>query len=330
MLSRALSLATVTLLIGCLSAVSAQAQNLEAGKSPSQIFANTCATCHKSPRGLLKTVPAGSLPGFLRQHYTTSSDMAGVLASYLMSNGASDPRYQAKDQPKGAKGNRESRQEANQSPEQPSERPSRRQHQSAAPQEGANSDADRSNPEGRPAHRGRRMARPSEAPEGAKPEDGQAPQAAGEAKPSRQKHGRRGKPVEEPKSEGTSKGEATSEEPKAQEPKAQEPKAQTAIKHEDKGEAEKPAKPASQPDTAKVDAPKNDVGGNAGSEPAASSRPDPVPQVTPAPASPEPAAAAAPAPAPAAPPVTAAAPPPPPPPPPTTAGSGPPEAPTSK
>src|SRR5437868_4485466 len=136
MLSRALSLATVTLLIGCFAAIPAQAQNLEAGKSPSQIFANTCTACHKSPRGLLKTVPAGSLPGFLRQHYTTSSDMAGVLASYLISNGANDPRYQAKDQPKGAKG-RDGRQEANQSPEQPAERPSRRQHQGAAPQEGA-------------------------------------------------------------------------------------------------------------------------------------------------------------------------------------------------
>src|ERR1051325_9659636 len=133
MLSRALRLATVALLVGCLSAVSAQAQNLEAGKSPSQIFASTCAACHKSPRGLLKSVPAGSLPGFLREYYTTSSDMAGVLASYLISNGANDPRYQAKDQPRGAKG-REGGQEANQSPE-PSERPARRQHQGAAPQE---------------------------------------------------------------------------------------------------------------------------------------------------------------------------------------------------
>ncbi|WP_420971143.1 hypothetical protein [Bradyrhizobium sp. B120] len=301
MLSRALSLATVTLLIGCLSAVSAQAQNLEAGKSPSQIFANTCTACHKSPRGLLKTVPAGSLPGFLRQHYTTSSDMAGVLASYLISNGANDPRYQAKDQPKGAKGR-----EANQSPEQPAERPSRRQHQGAAPQEGAKEaakpDADGLNPEARPAHRGRRMARPSETPDGAKPDDGQTPQAAGEGKPARQKHGRRGKPVEEPKSDEAPKGEAAGDEPKSQ----------TAIKREDKGEAEKPAKPAGQPDTAAV-------------------RSDPVPEVTPAapvaPPAPEPAAAPSPAPAPAAPPVTAAAPPPPPP---TTPGSGPPEAPTSK
>src|SRR6266436_2911932 len=102
MLSRALSLATVMLLIGCLATWASHAQltNLEAGKSPSQIFAGTCTACHKSPRGLLKTVPASSLPGFLRQHYTTSSDMASVLASFLVSNGATDTRYQSKDQPK--------------------------------------------------------------------------------------------------------------------------------------------------------------------------------------------------------------------------------------
>jgi len=95
MLGRALSLATVTLLIGCFAAdpARAQAQNLEAGKSPSQIFAGTCTACHKSPRGLLKTVPAGSLQGFLKQHYTTSPDMASLLASFLVSNGATDSRY---------------------------------------------------------------------------------------------------------------------------------------------------------------------------------------------------------------------------------------------
>src|ERR1700716_686936 len=95
MLSRALSLATVTLLIGCFTAerAQAQAQNLEAGKSPSQIFAGTCSACHKSPRGLLKTVPAGSLASFLRQHYTTSPDMASLLSAFLISNGATDTRY---------------------------------------------------------------------------------------------------------------------------------------------------------------------------------------------------------------------------------------------
>src|ERR1700704_751760 len=97
MLSRALSLATVTLLIGCLTAVGVRAvENLEAGKSPSQIFAGTCSACHKSPRGLLRGVSASSLSGFLRQHYTTSGDMASVLASFLISNGAADTRFQAK------------------------------------------------------------------------------------------------------------------------------------------------------------------------------------------------------------------------------------------
>lgn len=98
MLSRALRLATVTLLIGCLTAVAVHAvENLEAGKSPAQIFAGTCHACHKSPRGLLRSVPASSLSGFLRQHYTTSSDMASVLSSYLVSNGAADTRFQSKD-----------------------------------------------------------------------------------------------------------------------------------------------------------------------------------------------------------------------------------------
>src|SRR5271154_5058613 len=103
MLSRALSLATVMLLIGCCAADRVQAQeNLEAGKSPSQIFAGACTACHKAPRGLLKTVPPGSLPSFLRQHYTTSPNMAGVLATYLISNGATDTRSGGAE-PKGAK-----------------------------------------------------------------------------------------------------------------------------------------------------------------------------------------------------------------------------------
>src|ERR1700674_2310070 len=102
MLSRALSLAAVTLLIGGLAAIPVQAQNLEAGKSPSQIFAGTCSACHKSPRGLLKAVPAGSLPGYLRQHYTTSSEMASLLSAFLVSNGATDTRYVGA-QPKPAK-----------------------------------------------------------------------------------------------------------------------------------------------------------------------------------------------------------------------------------
>jgi hypothetical protein len=346
MSSRALSLATVMLLIGCLTAGSAHAQNLEAGKSPSQIFAGVCTACHKSPRGLLKTVPASSLPGFLRQHYTTSSDMASVLSSYLVSNGANDPRYQAKDQPKGAKGGKEAGQEPKQSEQ--SERPGRRQHPGAASQEVAKPDADGLTPqgEGHPGRKGKRMARPSEPPEGAQPADGQTPEGAGEGKPSRHKLGRRGKPVEE-KPDDAAKGETLKDDSKA------------TAKGEDKGEAEKPASaksssdksapdkspsdksPSDKSESAKVDAPKEGVGG----EPAPL-RPDPVPPVTPAPpaatpapaassspapaaspaATPQPAAAASPVPAPAPPPVTAAAPPPSPP----ATPAGPPEPPISR
>src|SRR3954467_2001594 len=108
MLSRALSLATVTLLAGCLTAGALLAvENLEAGKSPAQIFAGTCNACHKSPRGLLRSVPASSLSSFLRQHYTTSSDMASVLSSYLVSNGAADTRFQGKDAKQGKDGAKE-------------------------------------------------------------------------------------------------------------------------------------------------------------------------------------------------------------------------------
>jgi hypothetical protein len=103
MAGRAFAWATVMLVVCCFKAGPAQAQeNLDAGKSPSQIFAGTCTACHKSPRGLLKTVAPGALQGFLRQHYTTSPEMAGVLASYLVSNGASDARYMGS-QPKGGK-----------------------------------------------------------------------------------------------------------------------------------------------------------------------------------------------------------------------------------
>lgn len=90
MLSRALILAAVAFALGCLGAIPATAQNLEAGKAPSQIFSSTCSLCHKSSRGLLKSVSPGSLPGFLRQHYTTSTDMAAAMSAYVLSNGAAN------------------------------------------------------------------------------------------------------------------------------------------------------------------------------------------------------------------------------------------------
>jgi hypothetical protein len=66
---------------------SVQAQsNLDAGKSPAQIFSDTCNACHRSPREIKRTNPA-----FLREHYTTGLREATAMATYLASVG-SDPQ----------------------------------------------------------------------------------------------------------------------------------------------------------------------------------------------------------------------------------------------
>jgi hypothetical protein len=294
MLSRALSSATVMLLIGCLTAGVARAgENLDAGKSPSQIFSNTCSACHKSPRGLLKNTPASSLPGFLRQHYTTGTDMASVLSSYLISNGASDPRYQSKDQPKQKDAKQDGR------PDQP-DRLGRRQPPAAPAQEASRPDADRAPPQGEgarpPGRDAKRFGRSRAAPDAAMPANGQAPvQAATDSKSGfRQKQGRRGKPVIEEPPKQVAPGDAAQEDASRDAAKAEtsatdsgktdpakaDPAKADAIKSDgDKpaSESEKPAREG-RSETAKVDAPKENIG----SEPNPL-RPDPVPPVTPAP-----------------------------------------------
>src|SRR5664279_4185497 len=223
MLSRALSLATGTLLIGCFAAdpAMAQAQNLEAGKSPSQIFAGTCTACHKGPRGLLKTVPAASLQGFLRQHYTTSPEMASLLTAFLISNGATDTHYVGNQ----AKPGKDEKPEARPSglveqidrlgrklrPGAPEEaaRPE------AEPREAAKPDADGLSEPGRHGRNAKRLARPDEAPAA----EGQASaQATNERGPdgrklsAKQKLSKRGKPEgEEPPKAEASKTEAGKE-----------------------------------------------------------------------------------------------------------------------
>lgn len=94
MTSRTLSVAAVAVLAIGLDAMPAGAQNLDAGKSAPQIFASTCAACHRTPRGLIKSVAPQALPGFLRQHYTTGTDMARQLSGYLLASGgvAAEPR----------------------------------------------------------------------------------------------------------------------------------------------------------------------------------------------------------------------------------------------
>lgn len=79
-----------------LTATVASAQNLDAGKPPAKLFADGCATCHRSPRGLAKGRFSLTLTWFLRDHYATSSDSAKALAAYLESVDGPPPRAAAK------------------------------------------------------------------------------------------------------------------------------------------------------------------------------------------------------------------------------------------
>jgi hypothetical protein len=325
MLSRALRLATVMLLIGCFAAGSAQAQaqNLEAGKSPSQIFAGTCSACHKSPRGLLKTVPAGSLPGFLRQHYTTSSDMASLLSSFLISNGATDTRYVGTQAKQGKDAKPEAKPEAK--PAESAEhldRFGRRQRpapppQEAAkpddePQEAAKPDADARGEPGRHGRNAKRLARPGEAPDAAKPAaDGQAANERapdGRRSAAKQRLSKRGKPGSEESSKtdaktDAAKGETESDKTDAAKTDAaktdtaktdtakEEPPSETAKVEGSKPEGSRPPaegkSETAKPETAKIEAPRNEqpkeTGKETGSREAPAARADPVPPVTPAP-----------------------------------------------
>ncbi|WP_456748836.1 hypothetical protein [Bradyrhizobium sp. USDA 4354] len=89
-----------------LTATAAVAQNLDAGKSPAKLFAEGCATCHRSPRGLAKGRFSLTLSWFLKDHYATSSDSAKALAAYLESVDGPPPRAATKP---GAKAPRPSR-----------------------------------------------------------------------------------------------------------------------------------------------------------------------------------------------------------------------------
>jgi hypothetical protein len=353
MLSRALSLATVTLLIGCFAAIPVQAQNLEAGKSPSQIFAGTCSACHKSPRGLLKTVPAGSLPGFLRQHYTTSSDMASLLSAFLTSNGAADTRYvgtqpkQDKDAKPEAKPagpaeqlDRHGRRLRPPVPPQDIPKPETQPQQAERPDDG-----DELPPQAEPRRQGRnakRLARPSEAPDAAKPAvEGRAPaHAASERGPegrksaAKQRLSKRGKPGgEEPPKTDAGKADAARDEPARRDP-VQEDRPQNDTKYEGTAEG------ANAPGEGKSEAARTEAPKHIGNGDAPAGRPDPAPSVAPGPqtspaaptaassGTPEPTAASGPGPSPqpAPPPaVTALVPPPPP-----VAPAGPPVPPISQ
>lgn len=64
-----------------------EAIDLNEGKTAAQMFASDCSVCHQKPNGLAKGRSSGQLAGFLRQHYTTGTQQAGMLASFLTSEG---------------------------------------------------------------------------------------------------------------------------------------------------------------------------------------------------------------------------------------------------
>lgn len=81
---------TIGLLMG-LAPATAQAQtNIDQGKSPSQIFANDCAACHKSTKGLANGKNSMMLGAFLREHYTASREQAAALAAYVLGGGGGE------------------------------------------------------------------------------------------------------------------------------------------------------------------------------------------------------------------------------------------------
>jgi len=312
MLGRALRLATVALLIGCFAPALApvQAQNLEAGKSPSQIFAGACTACHRSPRGLLRTVPAGSLPGFLREHYTTSSGMASLLSNYLISNGATDTRSGG-GQPRPGRGAK-SEARSGSEPEQADRHGRRTPREAAEPPPGGKPDVGQAEPrhQGRNA---RRLERPGQGPDAAKPAEVQAPaqqanQHGRDGRKARHRAGKRGRPAvdeepgmgaatpetgnsEAPKSDNAKSDNAKSDDAKPQAGQTDAAKADTAKDQSAKTEPAQEARPAGNQgkpaaanpssegssEAAKVEPPK-ETGSTAPAQ-----RTDPVPAVTPAP-----------------------------------------------
>lgn len=73
---------SVAWLAGVLTVVMASAAspqgNIDAGKTPAQMFADTCSNCHRRPQELKR-----ASVGFLRQHYTPGAQEAAAMASYL-------------------------------------------------------------------------------------------------------------------------------------------------------------------------------------------------------------------------------------------------------
>ncbi|MEJ2434722.1 MAG: hypothetical protein P8Y53_16740, partial [Pseudolabrys sp.] len=75
--------AVVALLALFIAAPAVAQENIDAGKSPAELYRQDCAICHKSPYGLAKAGGSG-LESYLRVHYTASRESAAAIARYLV------------------------------------------------------------------------------------------------------------------------------------------------------------------------------------------------------------------------------------------------------
>jgi hypothetical protein len=69
--------------VTAMASAPAPAQDFTAGKTPAQLFRSDCAECHRSPNGLARNPDVRTLADFLREHYTTKSETASALATYV-------------------------------------------------------------------------------------------------------------------------------------------------------------------------------------------------------------------------------------------------------
>src|SRR5689334_19029864 len=72
-------------ILAVLTGTAAHAENLDQGKSAAKLFADSCTTCHRSPRGLAKGRFRLTLYLFLQEHYASNATAAWELTSYLES-----------------------------------------------------------------------------------------------------------------------------------------------------------------------------------------------------------------------------------------------------
>ena len=93
----------VIVIVATLTSEPVRAENLDEGKSGATLFTTTCASCHRSPRGLAKNRYSWTLSSFLRLHYTSNAGSAQVLTAYLQSvdapRGRTQPRLPVRNAP---------------------------------------------------------------------------------------------------------------------------------------------------------------------------------------------------------------------------------------